>query len=398
MNRVLIISPTPTHPTNAGNRARILGLVRLLREKRYDVHFLYINSEDCDISEMKKYFGDNLHYFDITSKKVSRSNLGISNIYFDKTISRLKRIIHLFRGEAWKYNRNIDDYYPDGLDTYINEEIVSALYNYVIVEYVVYSRALLNFNSSIKIIDTHDVLSNRFMHYLAMGLSPVWYSLWPKEETKGLNRGDIVWAIQEIEGNHFRQVASDCVVKVFPHINPGKRVKSANMNVLLFIGSHNLINIDALNHFISEVAPILDEYIKDYRVLVAGSIIRERGKVLVHSRVDFYGEYAADEEIFVHGNIFINPVRLGTGLKIKTVDALSSGKCVVSYPCGLEGLPFPDLANPYCLMATSSYDFAMHVLNLLSSEDLVDNYGSSAINFMQSFNSGMDIESLLSLD
>jgi hypothetical protein len=49
-------------------------------------------------------------------------------------------------------------------------------------------------------------------------------------------------------------------------------------------------------------------------------------------------------------------------------------------------------------MATSSYDFAMHVLNLLSSEDLVDNYGSSAINFMQSFNSGMDIESLLSLD
>ena len=36
--------------------------------------------------------------------------------------------------------------------------------------------------------------------------------------------------------------------------------------------------------------------------------------------------------------VVINPVRFGTGLKIKTVEALAHGKALVTTSCGVEGL------------------------------------------------------------
>ena len=43
--KILVISPTPTHPQNAGNRIRIYNLVSNLKELGHDVHFLYEGRE-----------------------------------------------------------------------------------------------------------------------------------------------------------------------------------------------------------------------------------------------------------------------------------------------------------------------------------------------------------------
>lgn len=57
MLKVLVVSPTPTHPTTAGNRARILNLCTLLRSAAHDVHFLHVQRERGNDSAMAASFG-----------------------------------------------------------------------------------------------------------------------------------------------------------------------------------------------------------------------------------------------------------------------------------------------------------------------------------------------------
>lgn len=45
MKKVLIISDTPTHPTNTGNKMCILSYATLLQDMGYDVYFLYFTRE-----------------------------------------------------------------------------------------------------------------------------------------------------------------------------------------------------------------------------------------------------------------------------------------------------------------------------------------------------------------
>ena len=54
---VLVISPTPTHPVNAGNRRRIYVLLEALEAVGYDFHFAFVTMEDGDEAAMEKRWG-----------------------------------------------------------------------------------------------------------------------------------------------------------------------------------------------------------------------------------------------------------------------------------------------------------------------------------------------------
>ena len=43
--QILVISPTPSHPRNAGNRERIYQLLPHIQKLDHEVHFLYITQE-----------------------------------------------------------------------------------------------------------------------------------------------------------------------------------------------------------------------------------------------------------------------------------------------------------------------------------------------------------------
>jgi hypothetical protein len=56
--KILVVSMTPTHPPNAGNRIRILGMSRWLREQGHEVHFLYSDQGWGDNEGMKAFWGN----------------------------------------------------------------------------------------------------------------------------------------------------------------------------------------------------------------------------------------------------------------------------------------------------------------------------------------------------
>ena len=96
--KVLIVSPVPTDPLVAGNRARVATLFAALVRIGHDVTFAYVPYETADYAKMRVRFGDRLHVLRATSppfpmftgrlqRKISRT-LGLKSA-------------HLWRVDEW---------------------------------------------------------------------------------------------------------------------------------------------------------------------------------------------------------------------------------------------------------------------------------------------------------
>ena len=56
--KILVISPTPSHPQSAGNRARIFSLIKNMQSMGHDVYFLFLAREHGDIEAMRRYWAE----------------------------------------------------------------------------------------------------------------------------------------------------------------------------------------------------------------------------------------------------------------------------------------------------------------------------------------------------
>ncbi len=113
---------------------------------------------------------------------------------------------------------------------------------------------------------------------------------------------------------------------------------------LLFVGNFDhLPNFDGLEWLLSEIWPKLLGQDPELFLTVAGSgggpdlarICRVRG-------VDLVGEVNDLRPLYREHQILLAPIRVGSGTRIKILEALASGLPVVSTPVGAEGLECRD--------------------------------------------------------
>jgi glycosyltransferase involved in cell wall biosynthesis len=71
---------------------------------------------------------------------------------------------------------------------------------------------------------------------------------------------------------------------------------------------------------------------------------------------------------YQRAEIAINPIWIGTGLKIKSVEALAHGMSLVTTAKGVEGM-HPAVVNA-CTIVHNEAEFAEAVMQLLAREDL----------------------------
>ncbi len=393
--KILIVSPTPIFPLNAGNRSRIKSIVDLLRSHSNVITFLYAGYEYVDKTKMETYFED--RYFELFPKFELNRHLRI--------ISKVKNLFSLVSNwsinwtkkdiqEHFKYNRRIDFYYPTNLDSFITDNFSSGAFDVVISEYVVFSKVFYIFPKALKIIDTHDVLSNRFLIYLRNGLKPEWYSLWRTQERMGLNRADIIWSIQEKEASFFSSFSHKRILTV-PHVfvpvkNPLK-VELTSNNTILYLGSKNSLNVDALNNFIVNVLSKIDIQNLDYLILIGGNIHERKNDIIEHPKIRYEGEIDHLSSFYDKGNICINPIKNGSGLKIKSIEALVFGKCLITYSCGIDGLEYPSERNEYCLLSESDMEFAKNTIEAICNPALTGRLGINASRFMYNYINSIEL-------
>jgi glycosyltransferase involved in cell wall biosynthesis len=109
---------------------------------------------------------------------------------------------------------------------------------------------------------------------------------------------------------------------------------------LIFIGAmDNLANIDAVNFLSLEVLPRLQQRYPEVTLAIVGAkpvaevlALRSRPGITVTGQVPAIAEYLHQ------ATVCVVPMRIGWGIKNKTLEAMAAGTPVVASDRGLEGL------------------------------------------------------------
>ncbi len=360
--KILLVSPTPTHPTNAGNRVRILNMVSYLMSQGHELHFLYSRQENADELAMKNFWGE--AYFAVDYKKPELESGEL-----------LKRKILRYFNSHYNYYSGVDDHYNVFLDEKIRELHSLHHYDTVIAEYIFLSRAFLNFDKDVlKVLDTHDVMTDRHKLFLKQGQKPIWYSTNYRNEKKGVNRADVVIAIQEKEMAHFKKMTPRKVINVGHMVRISHDITQKPRETLLFVGSDNPSNHHGILEFLGNDFPLLKKKYPNLELLIAGNICKHLKQL--PEGVRLLGELEDLSLAYDQADLVINPLKIGTGLKIKMIEAMGLSKLVFSTPVGGEGLE--SSAGLAHFVYNDSHELADKLGEILQNPEMYMNYCKKA--------------------
>ncbi|ULQ56254.1 glycosyltransferase family 4 protein [Flavihumibacter rivuli] len=386
MKKVLIITPTPTHPDTAGNRKMVKYLASFFKERGYEVHCLYLAFEQYDKAAMKAFF--NGHLFEIAKDDLYRTSFNLHQLSLRLRLKwfrvavRLKKWLGLIGQDDFLYNSHLDQHIGINALDAARKLIDPKAYDIVVCEYVWMSSLLSLFGSkTFKIIDTHDKFSDRYKVFQELGKKPEWISLYPGEEKRGLKRADLILALNENERNYFSHLTGHKTILFgcLPGYSPLPR-KSFEKH-LLYIASANELNLLSINWFIKEVFPLVQESDPMVKLIIGGRISSK-----VHSdnpSIEMIGEIESALDFYKSGDIVINPELGGTGLKIKTLEALSIGMPIVATTSGAAGVMQPN--KDHILIGNTSVDLAGCIIRLLKDERLRVQVSENAIQWFKDY-------------
>jgi glycosyltransferase involved in cell wall biosynthesis len=141
-------------------------------------------------------------------------------------------------------------------------------------------------------------------------------------------------------------------------------------NSLVFTGSMDwLPNEDAILFFARDILPRIEQQIPDVTLTVVGrsptrSLLNEIKK---YPKIELTGRVDDVRPFIARHAVYVIPLRIGGGTRIKVYEAMAMGKAVVSTRIGVEGLPVRNGEN--VLLSDKPEDFADAVITLLKDEE-----------------------------
>jgi sugar transferase (PEP-CTERM/EpsH1 system associated) len=151
---------------------------------------------------------------------------------------------------------------------------------------------------------------------------------------------------------------------------------------LLFSGNLNYPpNVDASVFIAKEILPELVNIKPDIKILIAGSSPNWKVRSLKSRNVTVRGWIDDIREYYRKSKIFVAPMRLGSGLQNKILQAMAMGlPCVVSE---IAAMGLGNDAHNYVLVARDKFEFAEKIKLLLENEKLMKEYSEKGFNFVR---------------
>lgn len=142
---------------------------------------------------------------------------------------------------------------------------------------------------------------------------------------------------------------------------------------ILFLG--NLCtnnNVAGIIWFITQVMPIIRSAFPTVTVLIAGSNPVKKVRQLCEEQEGIHLSInpVSSMEVYKSGRVLINPVSTGSGVSIKSLEMLVSGRPIVSKPQGIAGLP--EDIKQYFKIAADAPSFGAAIIKLLSNYQTIN--------------------------
>lgn len=141
-------------------------------------------------------------------------------------------------------------------------------------------------------------------------------------------------------------------------------------NVIAFTGHISYFpNADAAIWFVSHVLPLVQQQVPDAQFQIIGADPPPAVRMLTqHSGVEVTGYVPSVIDYLQRATLAVAPMKCGSGIQNKVLEAMACGAPIVVTPFALGGLDVQH--GKHLLIADNATDFANQVVQLLQDEDL----------------------------
>ncbi len=368
--KILFLSPTVPYPLTDGGRIRVYNLLKQIAQGN-EVTLLALETQPTDsdsISHIQE-FGINTHL--------------VKHLHTLPRITLTTLLAAIFRKQPITVARyNVPAY----LETL--QELL-ALGDFDLVHYEMFHTAQYHTESDLPSVLSQQNVDSAIWHRLTDETTNIFYKFAYWTQRNAFHRYervlspkfDAVTCTSEIDAAVFGQHCPDDVVKVIPngvdvtHFVPD--FESAGTAHLIYIGSMDWYpNEDAVSFFVEEVLPIIRNSVPDVKFTIVGGNPSERvQRVADMEGVVVTGRVPEIKPYFSAATVFVVPLRIGSGTRLKILEALAMGKAVVSTTVGAEGLSLQN--GEEIMIADEPNNFADAVLQLLTDSTLRKKIGEN---------------------
>ncbi len=320
---------------------------------------------------------------------------------FSKLLNRTSENSATIEGQASEATppSRLADFHSDLIADYVCQHVEQEQPDVVIFEYVILSYLACSLRKSFEpgqmnpllLIDTHDVMHVRCETFSQLGHQH-WLQIDAQEEAAALSNADVVLAIQEDEAASLKQMLPDqqvCVVKhAWPidqtanydgeHRKPDVQQTSQREFSIGFVGSAGDANLLCLESFLRHVWPTVQASNSDnIKLIIGGSISKsDVSRSLELNNVVFAGRFENSATFYSQLDLAINPAVIPSGLKIKSLEALSFSVPLLATPAGLAGM---EAAIDRCALCANDWDeFASSIIDLAADRERVGKLAQAA--------------------
>ena len=158
-------------------------------------------------------------------------------------------------------------------------------------------------------------------------------------------------------------------------------IKTRKTHDLVFTGNMGYPpNIDAARYIALEIFPLVLKQFPNATLLIAGATPHPKVMALQTSNITVTGWLADIRECYASSSIFIAPMRIGTGLQNKLLEAMA-----MQLPCITSALANQALGakeNEEILVGTTAGNYAEHIISLMQNESMANDLAQRGYDFV----------------
>lgn len=374
--KILHFFPYLPTPATFGGALRVYHILKHLSEN-YEVTVAgYCEYGDMDL--FKKEFPslvDKSHFI----KRKFRRGVG----------RRLIQVASYLSSHSYWYNWS----YSKELENNLNNLLAEQDFDVVMGEFASMGHFNLH-TDAIRVIDAHNVEYDNFRRMSTLEFSWIRKNFYKreyersyKEEIAAFKKQDALLVTSARDGSIIKKDVPEVPQFVIPNGVDTSYFSSGGVDPepfsLVFTGTMGYVpNYDGMLYFLKQIFPIIKRSIPEAKIYIVGSnppptlLKHQSNSVIITGFVDDVRPYIDK------ASVFVVPLRMGSGTRLKVVEALSMQKPVVSTSIGSEGIDVTD--NEDLLLRDEPEAFAEAVIELFSNGKLRSRLIDSGYNLVKS--------------
>jgi len=367
--RILCVTPEWPYPPNQGGRIRMFNLIKQLAQ-RHQIHLVSVALSSAEVTG-EDILSQYCHSIHIVAQPVSALRTGLRILY--SLVSRRPFVI-------LKHT-------PSQLTDVVLSVARKTAPDLALAEFHYIYDSLEGLSGlATRVVDMHNVdylLYDRFAQSPRWGLKKVhgWFQrrFMYEFERQLPRRADLCITVSEQDRHTLKMISGMDNIAVVPNGVDTEYFDPAFISPyhydLIFVGSMDYYpNIDAVLFLCGEIMPRVWRHRPQTTLAIVG---RDPAPAVVSCgrdpRITVTGTVADVRPYLAGSSVFVAPLRIGGGTRLKILEAMAMARPVVATTVGCEGIQISSGLN--ILVGDTPSELASAILSLLREPDLIRKIG-----------------------